>query len=83
MIPQKAPIATARPVHFSVVYNSLPDDKKAIETFIYHLCYGYFNFVGPIKVPSAVMYARKLIQYSIENKIDQPNDLLSYNLHYL
>eukprot|EP00347_Sterkiella_histriomuscorum_P020908 403335999 len=83
MIPHKASVATAMPVHFMVVYNNSLEEKKNIENFIYHLCYGYFNFVGPIKVPAAVMYAKKLINYAIDNKISLPNPKLSQSLHFL
>ncbi|CDW90464.1 piwi-like protein 1 [Stylonychia lemnae] len=83
MIPHKAPVATALPVHFKIVYNSSEHDKNDIETFTYHLCYGYFNFVGPIKVPAAVMYAKKIANYIIDYKIIETNNTLSDSLHFL
>ena len=82
MVPHKATVATALPVHYNVVYNSTGFGKRDIETMTYHLCYNYFNFAGSIKVPSAVMYAQKVANYAHEiSKI--PNDSLSLNLHYL
>lgn len=51
MIPHKATVATAMPVLFKVIYNTSGLEKKDIETFTYHLCYGYANWVGSIKVP--------------------------------
>jgi len=82
MIPHKATVATALPVHYRVAYNTTDMDKNAIETTTFHLCYGYFNFAGGIKVPAAVMYAHKLAAYAHDNKV-HPNDDLSNNLHYL
>lgn len=83
MIPHKATVATAQPVHFKVVYNSTGLAKDKIELSTYHLTYNYFNFSGPIKVPNACMYAKKLAEYAYDNKIYKPNENLSLNLHYL
>jgi aubergine len=82
MIPHNATIATALPVHFDVVYNTTMILKKDIELLTYHLCYGYANFCGPVKVPAACKYAEKLVNYAHEMKII-PNTKLSLNLHYL
>jgi hypothetical protein len=46
------------------------------------LCYNYFNFMGSIKVPGAVMYAHKIANYANDLGI-LPSDALSANLHYL
>jgi len=83
MIPHKATVATAQPVHYKVVYNTTSLSKEQIETATYHLCYNYFNFSGPIKTPNCCMYAKKLADYSNENKIYSPNDNLALNLHFL
>nr|AEX87970.1 Otiwi8 [Sterkiella histriomuscorum] len=82
MIPHKATVATAQPVHFKVVYNTSSMNKEQFEMSTYHLCYNYVNFTGPIKVPSPCMYAKKIADYSAENKV-QPNSKLAFNLHFL
>lgn len=82
MIPHKATVATAQPVHYKVVYNTSNLKKDQIETATYHLCYNYFNFTGPIKVPATCMYAGKIANYSAENKVT-PNPNLANNLHFL
>ena len=56
--------ATAKPVHYQVVLNSLSLTKQEIEEFTYHQCYNYFGFSGPIKVPACVKYAQKLANYT-------------------
>ena len=83
MIPHKATVATAQPVHYKVVYNTSNIKKDIIETATYHLCYNYYNFMGPIKVPSPCMYAKKFADYANENKIEKPNDGLALKLHFL
>ena len=91
MIAHKATIATALPVHYFVAENSTKMKKEEIETFTYHLCYNFFNFMGSIKVPAAVMYAEKLARYTNEylysKKLEAvqvpPNENLCLNLHYI
>lgn len=82
LIPHKATIATARPVHYKVVWNSASMAKEAIENITYHLCYNYVNFAGSIKVPAPCMYAQKLANYAHDNSVN-PNPKLALNLHYL
>jgi aubergine-like protein len=82
LIPHRATIATALPVHFKVVHNSTLLTKDQIETSTYHLCYNYVNFCGSIKVPAPCMYASKIANYAHENKVN-PNANLSLNLHFL
>ena len=83
LVPHRATVATAQPVHFKVAYNTFDIDKREIESFTYHLCYGYFNWVGSIKVPAACMYAKKLADFSIDNDIDEINPVLSDHIHYI
>ena len=66
MIANRGTIGTSAPVHYFVVANKTKMTKDQVETFTYHLCYNYFNYAGSIKVPSAVMYAKKLANYAYE-----------------
>jgi aubergine-like protein len=82
LVPHRATVATALPVHFKVVHNTTSLTKDQIETSTYHLCYNYVNFCGGIKVPAPCMYASKIANYAHENKVN-PNADLSLNLHFL
>jgi hypothetical protein len=82
MVAHRATIATALPVHYFVVKNTTAMQQQQVEEFTYHLCYNYFNFMGSIKVPGAVMYAHKVANYALDLKI-LPSEKLSTNLHYL
>ena len=82
MIPHKATVATAQPVLYKSVYNTTGMTKDQFETSTYHLCYNYFNFAGPIKVPMVCMYAHKICTYAQENKCVPSVGLSSY-LHFL
>jgi len=81
MIAHRATIATALPVHYNVVANKTTMTKEQVEQFTYHLCYNFFNFMGSIKVPAAVMYAHKVANYA--HDIAMPSDGLADKLHYL
>ena len=82
MVPHKATIATALPVHYHVVMNTVGINREQVEEFTYHMCYNYFNFMGSIKVPGSVMYAQKLANYAHELRVN-PSDALATRLHYL
>jgi aubergine-like protein len=82
LIPHKATVATAQPVLYRSVYNTTSMTKDQFETSTYHLCYNYFNFAGPIKVPMVCMYAHKIAAYAQENK-NLPNENLATFLHFL
>jgi hypothetical protein len=75
-------VATAQPVLYRVAYNTSTLNKNDFETSTYHLCYNYFNFMGPIKVPMVCMYAHKICTYAQENKVEPSAGLASY-LHFL
>ena len=66
MIANLTKLGTAAPVHYYVVSNKTKMSRDQIETFTYHQCYNYFNYAGSIKVPAAVMYAKKLANYTYE-----------------
>jgi len=52
--------ATALPVHYKIIHNTTVMSKREVEEFVYQMCYSYFGFGGPIKVPAASKYAEKL-----------------------
>jgi len=63
LVPSIAPPnATAKPVRYIVIRDDVrfdPDDAQALTN---QLCYMYYNWPGPIKVPSMCMYAHKVSQ---------------------
>ena len=83
LVPHNATVATANPVYFKVVYNTSDFEKKEIQKFTHHLCFGYYGFCGPIKVPAMVMYAKKIATFCSEVGIQQPNELLRQKFFYL
>ena len=51
------------PTHFFVPKNSSDLSKIDLEHLTYALCYYYFNWAGPIKVPAPCQYAHKIAEY--------------------
>ena len=57
-------VGTVKPVLYRVAYNTSTLSKNDFETGTYHLCHGYYNYAGAIKVPMVCMYARKICTYA-------------------
>jgi len=64
LIAQQVTQGICCPVHYYVAFDSKKMKKKDLETLTYYLCYYYFNWSGPIKVPAPVMYAHKIAKYT-------------------
>ncbi len=46
------------PTHFTVLYNDVPNlEPEEIMKLAFKLCYTFYNFSGPVKVPAPVKYA--------------------------
>jgi aubergine-like protein len=48
------------PSHFSVLLNEINATPEQIQALTFKLCYTYYNYGGPVKIPSPVKYADKL-----------------------
>ena len=62
LVPQNTTQGCVTPTHFFVAYDTSSLTKEALETMTFALCHYYFNWAGPIKVPSPCMYAHKLAE---------------------
>jgi len=61
LVPSQAPKgATARPTRFIVIRDDHQFSMDQIQSLTNHLCYGYLNWSGPIRVPAPVMNAHRL-----------------------
>jgi aubergine-like protein len=58
------------PTHFNVVFDDTSLGCEGIQDLSYKLCYMYYNWSGPIKVPAPCMYAHK-IAYLYGERISQ------------
>ena len=63
LTPSSANQGCVLPTHFFVPKNSSSLKKIEIEHLTYALCYYYFNWAGPIKVPAPCQYAHKIAEF--------------------
>ena len=59
MISHKANQGSANPTKYQVVYDESTHPLEKLIQLSMNLCWSYFNWQGPIKVPSPVQYAHK------------------------
>jgi argonaute-like protein implicated in RNA metabolism and viral defense len=63
------------PTSYILAYDDNESNITDIYTIIHKLSYLYYNWLGPIKVPAPIQYAKKLIKQVRENLlIDKPLD---------
>jgi len=84
LIPSLAPPgACARPTRFVVVRDEMNWSSDDLEVITNQLCYAYFNWPGPIRVPAPVMYATKLAYLFGKHVNGKPHRMLGDKLFYL
>jgi len=84
LIPSIAPPnATARPTRFIVVRDDLNFTSDDLEILTNQLCYMYYNWPGPIRVPACVMYAHKISYLFGKHVNGEPSSGLNGKLFYL
>lgn len=86
LVPSIAPPgATARPTRFIVLIDDmkLASQPDALQNMTNQMCYQYFNWPGPIRVPACVMYAHKIAYLFGKHVTGNPNPGLAKNLFFL
>lgn len=59
MIAQKVTQGSANPTKYQVVYDENETKFEDLIRVSHNLCWSYFNWMGPVKVPAPVQYAHK------------------------
>jgi aubergine-like protein len=86
LVPSIAPPgATARPTRFVVVRDDVgfTNNADALQLMTNQMCYMYFNWPGPIRVPACVMYAHKAAYLFGKHVTGNMHAGLTSNLFYL
>lgn len=86
LVPSIAPPgATARPTRFVVMKDELgfTSNADALQNMTNQMCYMYYNWPGPIRVPACVMYAHKAAYLFGKHVTGNPHAQLTPNLFYL
>jgi len=85
MVAQNVTQGTATPTRYQMIFNdSEIKDPSYYFKLTYFQTYNYFNWSGPVKVPSVCQYAHKLAYLVGETyRKKQTHDNLNLNLHFL
>ena len=86
LVPSIAPPgATARPTRFIVMKDDIGFTRNAdaLQAMTNQMCYQYFNWPGPIRVPACVMYAHKIAYLFGKHVTGNPHAGLTPNLFFL
>lgn len=73
MVSQACKQGVATPSHYSVLHDSIKAKPEDIQKLTHRLCYLYYNFSGPVKIPAPVKYADKLAKMCGERGNIQPH----------
>ena len=61
LISAKANQGIPSATHYTIVYEDEPSSASRAHSFVYKLCFLYYNWVGAVKVPSPCQLAKKLV----------------------
>ena len=56
----------ACPSRYTVLHNDTEEPLHKLHQLSYKLCHSYFNIANPVKLPSPILYARKLAKFMAE-----------------
>ena len=56
----------ACPTRYSVLHNTTGELLYKLHQLSYKLCHSYFNIANAVKLPSPILYARKLAKFMAE-----------------
>ena len=64
----------ATPSHYSILHDSMGAKPEDLIKLTHYLCFLYYNYSGPVKIPAPVKYADRLAKMIGERKITKPHD---------
>jgi len=84
LVPSIAPPGTtARPTRFIILRDDLKIGSNDLQLLTNQMCYMYYNWPGPIRVPAPCMYAHKIAYLFGKHVNGEPNPRLLGKLFYL
>lgn len=82
--PQYVNQGTASPTNFHIIYDRTNIPCEILQELSYQLCYYYFNWNGPIRIPAPLKYAEvcnKFITTNLTSSVD--NEDLKLTTYYI
>ena len=83
LIAQKVTQGTANPSNYEIIYDENSFDLGVLSKLTHDLTWNYFNWQGPVKVPSPVQYAHKLCSLVGDIQQDKVKENLQSTGYYL
>lgn len=83
MVSQKVTQGSANPTKYQVVYDEGNTKFEDLIRLTRNLCWGYFNWLGPVKVPAPVQYAHKNCYLIGELQDSKVHKSLKKHLYFL
>ena len=56
----------ASPSSYTVLHDDTGEPTSELHRLSYKLCHSYFNIANPVRLPSPILYARKLAKFMAE-----------------
>ena len=82
--PQYVNMGTATPTNFHVIYDNTKVPCEYLQELTYQLCFYYFNWNGPIRIPAPLKYAEvcnKFATANLTSSVDE--DRLKLSAYYI
>lgn len=83
LVAQKVTQGSANPTKYQLVYDENDTNLDDLLRLTHNLCWGYFNWLGPVKVPAPVQYAHKSCYLFGELQEAKINANIKNKLHFL
>lgn len=63
MVAQNCNRGTAKPTYYKVIYTTSNLEEGVLQELIFNECFNYANWMGPVRVPGTLQYAKKLASF--------------------
>ena len=83
LVSQSVREGTVSPTSYNVIYDSTGLTPDQMQQLSHKLCYMYYNFTGPVRVPAPCQFAHKLAFFVSQAVRQRPNNALNQLLYFI